>query len=116
MRRARASGGLAPWQEKRVKEILAANLDGNISPRTLAKECQLSISHFSRAFKQTTGTSPHQWLLSQRIESAKQKLRNKELSLSEIALSCGFADQSHFTKVFTSREGLSPARWQRSFL
>ena len=106
-------GGLAPWQQRRAKEIIEANLVGEISLTELARECCLSASHFSRAFRDTVGISPHQWLLRRRIEKAKQLLRNRQLSLSEVALDCGFADQSHFTRVFTKLSGTSPGAWRR---
>jgi AraC family transcriptional regulator len=107
-------GGLAPWQERRVKELIDANLDGEISLAMLAAECGLSLSHFSRAFRQSTGTSPHRWLLRRRVDLAKERLRDPKLSLLEVGLSCGFADQSHFTRVFTGILGTSPGAWRRS--
>lgn len=106
-------GGLAPWQERRAKEILGGNLDGAVALASLAKECGLSISHFSRAFRQTTGLAPHQWLLQRRVEEAKQILRDRDRALSEVALACGFADQSHFTRVFSRAVGTSPGAWRR---
>ena len=109
-----ARGGLAPWQEHRVKEIIEVNLDGEVSIAQLASECGLSTGHFSRAFRQTTGTTPHQWLLDRRVAKAKQLLQDKQRLLSEIALACGFADQSHFTRVFAKHAGTGPAAWRRS--
>jgi AraC-like DNA-binding protein len=106
-------GGLAPWQERRAKEVMDANLDGEISLGELANHCGLSISHFSRAFRQSTGTSPHRWLLNQRVEKAKRLLRDRQSPLSEVALACGFADQSHLTRVFTKLSGAGPAAWRR---
>src|SRR5262245_37931579 len=70
-------GGLAPWQERRAKEIIEANLDGEVPLVQLARECGLSIGHFSRAFKNTVGMPPHQWLLHRRIENAMRLLRNR---------------------------------------
>ena len=107
------SGGLAPWQERRAKEIIDADLDGEILLAELAKQCGLSSSHFSRAFRQSTGTSPHRWLLHQRVEKAKRLLRDRQSSLVEVALACGFADQSHLTRVFTKLSGAGPAAWRR---
>jgi len=106
-------GGLTSWQERRAKELLRANLSGDISLSELASACRLSSSHFSQAFKQTVGCPPHQWLLHQRVEAAKQLILNSKLSLSEIALATGFADQSHFTRVFSQRVKSSPAAWRR---
>ena len=107
-------GGLAPWQERRAKEVLSANLDGSVPLKDVARECRLSVSHFSRAFRRTMGVAPHNWLLTRRIEVAKEKLRNSGLSLSEVALACGFADQSHLTRVFTGMVGVSPGAWRRA--
>jgi AraC family transcriptional regulator len=107
-------GGLAPWQERRAKEILSANLDGRVMLKQVAQECGLSTSHFSRAFHRTVGTAPHLWLLKRRVEVAKQKLRDRRLPLSEVALTCGFADQSHLTRVFTRFVGVSPGAWRRA--
>jgi AraC-like DNA-binding protein len=107
-------GGLASWQVRRALGLLEAHLDGNISPVQLAQECGLSPSHFARAFRISTGLAPHQWLLHHRVEKAKAALRDSEASLSVIALACGFADQSHFTRVFSRCAGISPAAWRRA--
>lgn len=108
-----ARGGLAPWQQRCAKEFVDANLDGDISVMVLARACGLSSKHFSRAFRQSIGMAPHQWLLQRRVDKAKQLLRNAELPLSEVAAACGFADQSHFTRVFTRSAGVSPGQWRR---
>ncbi|MDB5426755.1 MAG: AraC family transcriptional regulator [Phenylobacterium sp.] len=106
-------GGLAGWQEKRSKEMLASDLTGAMPVSDLALACGLSVSHFSRAFRRSTGLAPHAWLLHTRVDAAKAMLRQHEASLSMIALACGFADQSHFTRVFTRRVGLSPGAWRK---
>jgi AraC family transcriptional regulator len=110
----RASGGLVPWQERRAKELLIANLSGNISLRDLASACRLSTGHFSQAFRRTVGCPPHQWLLTQRVERAKHLILNTKQSLGKIAIVTGFADQSHFTRVFTQRAKISPTTWRRT--
>lgn len=107
-------GGLAPWQERRAKEQMDAHLDGKISLRDLAAECGLSLSHFSRAFRETTGLAPHKWLLRRRVEVAKAMMDDRRLALAEIATACGFADQSHFTRVFSQTIGVSPGTWRRN--
>lgn len=106
-------GGLAPWQEKRSKEMLAGDLSGATPLHEIAQGCGLSVSHFSRAFRRSTGLAPHAWLLQARVEAAKAMLRGRGSSLSMIALACGFADQSHFTRVFTRRVGVSPGAWRK---
>jgi AraC family transcriptional regulator len=72
------------------------------------------VSHFSRAFRRTMGVAPHNWLLMRRVEVAKEKLRENRLSLSDVALACGFADQSHLTRVFARTVGVSPGAWRRA--
>ena len=107
-------GGLAPWQERRACEMLAAKLDGDQSMRDIAAACGLSVSHFSRAFRQSTGLPPHRWLLRHRIELAKSMMEDRRHSLADIAISVGFADQSHLTRVFTRHVGVSPGAWRRA--
>ena len=108
-----ARGGLAPWQARRAKEILSANLDGSVTLNEIASECGLSVSHFARAFRVSIGMAPHQWLLHRRLEYAKTLLPNEQMSLSDVALASGFADQSHFTRVFSKEIGTSPGAWRR---
>lgn len=109
-------GGLASWQERRAKEILSSTLDGEVSLKDIASQCGLSISYFSRAFRQSTGMAPHRWLIERRIEAAKALLASRTASLSDIALRCGFADQSHFTRAFSNLVGSSPGAWRRMAL
>jgi AraC family transcriptional regulator len=106
-------GGLAPWQESRSKEMIGADLTGATPLREIAKTCGLSTSHFSRAFRKSTGLAPHAWLIQTRVESAKAMLRKRDASLFTIARACGFADQSHFARVFKRRVGLSPGAWRK---
>jgi AraC-like DNA-binding protein len=113
--RPRARGGLAPWQERRARDILSNNLGGELPLAQVARECGLSTSHFARAFRQSLGMAPHQWLLKVRVERAKEQLLNSDASLADIAVDCGFADQSHFTRVFTKHIDASPGQWRRRF-
>lgn len=109
-------GGLAPWQEHRAKELIDANIDRGLTLEALAHSCDLSKRHFTRAFRQSTGMAPHQWLQYRRIEKAKQLLAKAALSLSDIALECGFVDESHFTRAFSRAVGVTPRTWRRTAL
>jgi AraC family transcriptional regulator len=108
-----ARGGLAPWQVRRACERLESDLSGKLTLQQIAAEFGLSVSHFSRAFRISTGLPPHQWLLRQRVSAAKQLMTVRDLPLSEIAISAGFANQSHFTRVFSTVAGVSPGVWRR---
>jgi AraC family transcriptional regulator len=108
-----AHGGLASWQLQRARAFINANLAGDPSIAEVAKECGLSTNYFVRAFKQATGVPPYRWLTKQRVERAKELLRDPGRELAEIAQLCGFVDQSHFTRVFSRSEGYSPGRWRR---
>jgi len=106
-------GGLAPWQERRAKEMIAANL-GGVPLKELARECRVSSAHFSRAFRCSVGMAPHNWLIEQRIVLSKEKLRDDRLSLTDVAAECGFCDQAHFTRYFTRIVGVTPGAWRRA--
>jgi AraC-like DNA-binding protein len=104
---------LSPLHETRAKDMLLAKAQGNISIEEIANACNLSRSYFIRAFRETTNRTPHQWLLEQRIERARQLLKHTDTSLSEIAIACGFSDQSHFTRTFSQLVGVPPGTWRR---
>jgi len=106
-------GGLAAWQERRAKDALMDNIAGTIKLEELAELCDLSRSHFARAFKQSTGLPPHRWLLARRVERAQDLLLHSSLSLDSIAEACGFFDQSHLNRVFSKHVGQSPSMWRR---
>ncbi|PXW57331.1 AraC family transcriptional regulator [Chelatococcus asaccharovorans] len=106
--------GLTPWQERRAKELIDERLDVSLSE--LAHECGLSIAHFGRAFKRSTGLAPHQWQLRRRMKRARVLLTGSTLSIAEVALACGFSSQSHFATSFKENTGVSPGRWRRSGL
>jgi AraC-like DNA-binding protein len=106
-------GGLAPWQKRRVVELFHQHLDGEIKLVTLADECGLSVSHFARSFRRSFGTSPHRYLILQRLEIAKALLSGTCSPLVEVAAQTGFSDQSALTRAFASVIGISPAKWRR---
>jgi AraC family transcriptional regulator len=107
-------GGLAPWQERRARDILHANIKHGVTLKQVARECGLSVGYFSHAFRRTLGLAPHKWLIEQRVVLSKEKLRADGLSLSDVATECGFSDQSHLTRVFRQTVGVSPGAWRRA--
>ncbi len=106
-------GGLAPWQIRRACDFIEAHLDADPSISHLSRECRVSAGYFSRAFRATVGMAPHQWIIKRRVERAKSVMISSQRSLAEIASMCGFADQSHFGRVFAFEVGMSPAKWRR---
>ncbi len=109
------SSGLAPWQLRRAQEMFRSDLSENLSLNNVAQACKLSVSHFARAFKASTGIPPHQWVMASRIEMARGLLTNSPTPLVEVAGICGFADQSHFSRVFARVMGTSPGAWRREY-
>lgn len=105
-------GGLAPWQQRQAMALIREHIVDGIPLALVAKACDLSCSAFVRGFKQSTGMSPHQWLIQRRIDQALELMRDRTLPLTEIALAAGFADQSHFTRMFTRKLGVSPGAWR----
>ena len=106
-------GGLSPSQLRRAQALIEAHLDANIRIADLAKPCGLSSSYFVQAFKKSIGMTPHRWLLHRRVDKAKSLLRGGVPPQSEIALACGFANQSHFTRVFRGVVGCPTGSWRR---
>ena len=107
-------GGLPPFKLRQVTEYMHAHLGDDIGLQELAGLVGISPSYFSRAFKDATGLSPHQWLILARCERAKFLLMQSRSSLAEVALEVGFYDQAHFTRLFTQHIGVSPGLWRRS--
>lgn len=108
-----SKGGMTRLQAARAKEFLAAHCADDLSLVEVARACGLSRGHFTKAFRVATGLTPHQWLQRYRIDKAKNQLLDPALSIANIAISCGFADQSHLTRVFSRLVGDSPAAWRR---
>ena len=105
--------GLASWQLRRAKDIFREDLSENLPLQRVAEACKLSVGHFARAFKASTGVPPHQWVMSKRIEMARDLLVGSQTPLVDVAGTCGFADQSHFSRVFARIMGVSPGAWRR---
>ncbi|TAX53566.1 AraC family transcriptional regulator [Rhizobium leguminosarum] len=108
------SGSLSRTHEDLAKSLLLENLDGNVSISEVAQMCNLSRGYFIRAFRETTGMTPYQWVLRERIDRARDLLRTSKTPLAEVAIACGFADQSHFTRVFAGIVGTTPGNWRRN--
>ncbi len=105
--------GLVPWQERKVREFIDGSLNSKIRLQDCAGKARLSTSHFSRAFKATFGTTVLDYIHRRRVERAQQLMLVSEQSLAQIALSCGFADQAHYCRIFRAIVGLSPNAWRR---
>ena len=107
-------GGLSAGAKRRVLEMIDAALDTRLTIEMLAREVGLSAAHFARAFKETLGRAPHQYLLAQRLERARRLLESTALTLSDIAQRTGFADQAHFTRLFKRAFGTTPGALLRT--
>jgi transcriptional regulator GlxA family with amidase domain len=106
-------GGLSAWQLRRIDLLVEAEPGKQISVPRLAETVGLSVSHFTRAFKVSMGQPPAHWLLSKRLDLAKALLVDSDASLAQIAETCGFAEQSHFSKRFRQVAGMTPGDWRR---
>lgn len=106
-------GGLSRWQQRQALGLMSrVDLEApKISD--IASACRLSRGYFIKAFKQSFGLTPRRWHQLYRIEQSKQLLLSHDMPIAEIALACGFADQSHLTRVFNQIVGAPPARWRR---
>ena len=94
------NNGLAPYKLRQTIDYIHAGLDRDLSLEVMAKQVGMSRSYFAVRFKQAMGIAPHQYVTQQRIDKAKQLLKERSLTITEIALECGFASQSHLNKVF----------------
>ena len=103
-----ASGGLSGKRLRRAMEFIRENLEKDLSLSEIASSAGMSPFHFARAFKQSTGLTPHQHLTRTRIEKAKQLLVRSEIPIIEVSYQVGFQSQSHFTTVFRRLTGLTP--------
>jgi len=103
-------GALTDRRMRLLDEFIDAGLDGPLGVQAMAKLLDLSEGYFNRAFKQTTGKSPHSYLIDRRLARARALMHDARAGLSEIALACGFNSQAHMTRAFTQRLGVSPAQ------
>ncbi len=110
----RRDGTLTPFQLRMARELMDANLDGHLRIQVLADACGLSVPVFSQAFYRSTGLMPHKWLLKRRLDLARDLMVRSNRSLAEIAVTCGFSDQSHLSRLFSAAFGISPGAWRRT--
>jgi AraC family transcriptional regulator len=108
----KSAAGLSPKQIQRVREYVHANLSRDMALADLAKQAQLSPHYFSMRFKHSLGVSPHRYVLTERIREAQKRLAAQRMSISAVAMSLGFADQSHFSQTFRRFTGTTPKRFQ----
>jgi AraC family transcriptional regulator len=104
---------LAEWQVRRAEEFIRIHLGSCLRIQDVARAVNLSTSYFSRAFKRTSGVSYSDYVTKERLDLAKRLLLTSDSPISEIALVCGLADQSHLTRLFSRTEGLPPRAWRR---
>jgi AraC family transcriptional regulator len=106
-------GGLSPTALRRAIERLRSNSDADVSLAALASEAGLSRFHFCRAFKESTGLSPHAWLRQHRLEQAMNMLRDTDTPVVSVAAALGYASQTAFAAAFKKLTGETPSDWRR---
>lgn len=109
-------GGLTPARLRRVTELVRAKIEEELTLQEMAQCAGLSTAHFSETFRKSTGESPHQFVLRQRVERAKEMLREAEMRVLDVAVACGFKTQQHFARVFRRVCGASPTEYRYGVL
>lgn len=107
-----AKGGLAPSVQRNLMEYIEANLCSALTLEELARQANLSTFHFAKMFRVSVGLPPHGYVVKRRVDRAKSLLRDGDLDLAQIALSCGYGSQSHFTRAFKGETGITPGAWR----
>ena len=107
-------GGLMVWQLNRLVDYIEAHLAKKMTAKDLSELIEISPGQMFRAFMVSVGVSPHQYIIRRRIELACTLMRTAQEPLAQIAVACGFCDQSHFCRVFRQMTGISPSAWRRS--
>ena len=109
-------GGLGSARLRRIKELVHAKMEDDLSLDEMAQSVGLSTAHFARMFRKSTGETPHQFVLRQRLERAKAMLRAPDARVLDVAVACGFKTQQHFAQVFRDICGISPTGYRQDFL
>jgi AraC family transcriptional regulator len=105
-------GGLGPARLRTITELVYAKMENELTLEEMAQSVALTVAHFSRMFRKSTGETPHQFVLRNRIERAKELLRAPEARVLDVALACGFKTQQHFARVFRHLCGASPREYR----
>ena len=108
-------GGLGSARLRRIRELVHAKMGDDLSLDEMAESIGLSTAHFARMFRKSTGETPHQFVLRQRVERAKAMLRVPDVRVLDVAVACGFATQQHFAQVFRDVCGVSPTQYRQDF-
>src|SRR3989454_4920048 len=109
-------GGLGSARLRRIKELVHAKIEDDLSLDEMAQSVGLSTAHFARMFRKSTGQTPHQFVLRQRLERAKAMLRAPDARVLDVAVACGFKTQQHFAQVFRDVCRVSPTEYRQDFL
>jgi AraC-like DNA-binding protein len=109
-------GGLSLWRMRKACDFIDANLSSTLRISDLASNANLSHAHFTRAFNRSFGESPHAYIVRMRVQRAQTMLLTSVAPLQQIALDCGFSDQSHLSRLFTRLVGETPGAWRRARL
>ena len=109
-------GGITLARLRRIKELVHAKMEDDLSLDEMAQSVGLSTAHFARMFRKSTGETPHQFVLRQRLERAKGMLRASDARVLDVAVACGFKTQQHFAQVFRDVCGISPTEYRQDFL
>jgi AraC family transcriptional regulator len=112
----RSRGGLGPARLRRIRELVDATIEDELTLDEMARSVGLSTAHFARMFRKTTGETPHQFVLRQRLERAIAMLRAPNARVLDVAVACGFKTQQHFAQVFRDVYGSSPTGYRQDFL
>ena len=105
-------GGLGSARLQRIKELVHAKMEDDLSLYEMAQSVGLSTAHFARMFRKSTGQTPHQFVLRRRLERARAMLRAPEARVLDVAVACGFKTQQHFAQVFRDVWGVSPTKYR----
>ena len=105
---------MAPWQVRCLQGYIAAHLHATIRTADLARVAQLGPFRLNRAFKESLGCTPHQYVMRRRVERAQRLISTTDDSLAQIATECGFAGQSHLSRLFYKIVGERPGAWRRA--